>query len=627
MKEPYFNLGRKGGQPILARESPTLSKGSGVSLFKLTCTEGQGNIPPKRVTIMNRGRCLSTLLFAALGVGAIVNLSALATAARQDANSSQPSQDSAKQAQKNKQKSEGSLFKELDTPYRKWLDEDVVYIISPEERSTFLHLQTNEERETFIEDFWQRRNPDPESPDNTYKDEHYRRIAYANEHYASGIPGWRTDRGRIYIIWGKPDQVESHTAGENWDRPLNQGGGSTTTYAYEDWRYRYLEGWGGSGKEDVELEFVDPTGSGEFRLSMDPSEKDALLNTPDGGLTLREQLGINSKSQRFSNTDGTHMAGEAEGVSQGQELSVFNRIEQYAYAFRPPPVKFPDLQAMVTSRVVQNQLKFDYRIDQLRITADTVLVPITVQMPRKEMTFKEKDGVDTATVNLFGRVTSLSGRVIQTFEDTMTAEEAKATLQQSLNANAIYQKAIPLSPGLYRLDLVLKDVNSNDVGVVNDRLAVRRFQDDQLSASSLILADQIMPVSAKDIGLGQFVLGDVKVRPKMDQSFYAGGKMGIYLQIYNLKVDEKTHKADASVQFRVVKDKNAPPVLTVDMPADKLPAHGGELTLQDALALGNLAPGKYALEIAVTDNLAKQTITPTADFTVRAVPANTTQGR
>src|SRR5690349_542052 len=299
MKERYFSTGRKSGQPISARRSPTLSKGSQVRLFRLTCTEGQGNIPPNRVTIMNRGRCLSTLLCAALGAGVVVNLSAYASAARQDSNSNQTSQDGPKQTQKGK--SDRSLFKELDTPYRKWLDEDVIYIISPEERSAFLHLQTNEERETFIEDFWQRRNPDPDSPDNTYKDEHYRRIAYANEHYASGIPGWRTDRGRIYIIWGKPDQVESHTAGETWDRPLNQGGGSTTTYAYEDWRYRYLEGWGGSGKEDVELEFVDPTGSGEFRLSMDPSEKDALLNTPDGGLTLREQLGINTKSQRFSN--------------------------------------------------------------------------------------------------------------------------------------------------------------------------------------------------------------------------------------------------------------------------------------------------------------------------------------
>ena len=114
---------------------------------------------------------------------------------------------------KPKVQSDKQLLKELDSQYKKWLDEDVVYIISPEERNAFIHLQTNEEREQFIEAFWQRRNPDPDSPENTFKEEHYRRIAYANEHFASGVPGWKTDRGRIYIAWGPPDERDEHTAG------------------------------------------------------------------------------------------------------------------------------------------------------------------------------------------------------------------------------------------------------------------------------------------------------------------------------------------------------------------------------------------------------------------------------
>ena len=138
---------------------------------------------------------------------------------------------------KAKKPSEKQVAKELATPYKKWLSEDVAYIITDSERRAFLQLQTNEERENFIEQFWQRRNPDPDSADNTYKEEHYRRIAYANEHFASGIAGWRTDRGRIYIMYGKPDDLESHTQGETWERPLDQGGGETSTYAYEDWTY------------------------------------------------------------------------------------------------------------------------------------------------------------------------------------------------------------------------------------------------------------------------------------------------------------------------------------------------------------------------------------------------------
>src|ERR1700723_3385863 len=212
----------------------------------------------------------------------------------------------AQQAAKEPSKRDKDLFNELDSQYKKWLNEDVVYIISPEERPSFLHLSTNEEPEQFIESFWQRRNPDPDSPENTFKEEHYRRIAYANEHFASGIPGWKTDRGRIYIMWGPADEVDSHPTGGNWDRPADQGGGSTTTYPWETWRYRHLDGEGLG--ENVELEFVDPTSSGEYHLTMDPSEKDALLRVPGAGLTMAESMGLADKSSRFSNTDGTNVA-------------------------------------------------------------------------------------------------------------------------------------------------------------------------------------------------------------------------------------------------------------------------------------------------------------------------------
>ncbi len=536
----------------------------------------------------------------------------------------QPDQNQGKSS-KAKQKSLKDLYKELNSQYKKWLNEDVVYIITPEERRSFLQLQTNEEREQFIEAFWQRRNPDPDSPENTFKEEHYRRIAYANEHFASGIPGWKTDRGKIYIMWGPPDEIDSHPTGGNWDRPMDQGGGSTTTYPYEDWRYRYLEGNG----ENVELEFVDPTSTGEYHLTMDPSEKDALLHVPGAGLTLAESMGMANKASRFSNTDGTNMAeGQFGGAGLSEKDNEFTRLENYANIMKPPPVKFKDLEAVVTNRLVRDQVKFDYRYDFVRITSDTVLVPITVQIPVRQLSFQEKEGVDSATMDLFARVTSLSGRVVQTFEDTLRADFPVDQLQKSLSTSRIYQKAVPLSPGLYRLDIVIKDVNSGNVGVVNTRLPVPRFQDDQLSASSLILADDIQRVSSKDIGLGQFVLGDVKVRPRMDGAFTQSDSMGVYLQVYNLKVDDKTHKPDTSVEFRVTHGKGTAPVLKFDVPAEKLPQHGEEMTLENLITLGSLAPGKYHLEVAVTDNLAKQTITPEADFTVKAAPpAVTAQGR
>ena len=558
-----------------------------------------------------------TLAIFAVALG----LAPLASGQGESQQQAQPDQNAAKKASKQKAKSDKELRKELDSQYRKWLDEDVVYIITPEERSSFLHLTTNEEREQFIEAFWQRRNPDPDSADNTFKEEHYRRIAYTNEHYSSGVPGWKTDRGRIYIMWGAPDEIQSHPAGGSYSRPAEEGGGETSTYPFEDWRYRYLEGIG----ENVELEFVDPTMSGEYHLTMDPSEKDALLMVPGAGLTMLEGMGLASKTSRFNNTDGTHDAAPL-GMTP-ETMNEFSRLDLYAKIQQAPPVKFKDLEAVVTSRLVRDQVKFDYRFYFLRITSETVLVPITVQIPTRQLSFQEKQGVDSATVNLFGRISTLSGRIVQTFEDTVKRDVPAALLQQAQSVPSIYQKAVPLSPGLYRLDIVLKDVNNGNVGVVNTRLAVPRFEDDHLSSSSLILADQILPVSSKDIGLGQFVLGDVKVRPKLDAAFGASDGMGVFLQIYNLKVDDKTHKSDASVQYRVLKDKGTEPVLKFDIAKDKLPEHGEELTLENIITLGSLPPGAYKLEVAVTDNLTKQTITPAMDFTVKEPSPTTAQRR
>jgi GWxTD domain-containing protein len=567
------------------------------------------------------GRCARVFLVGILAAGLGCVRIAYAQGEAQSPQNPPSDQNSAKKAARQRAKSDKELKKELDSQYKKWLDEDVVYIISPEERSAFLHLATNEEREQFIEQFWQRRNPDPDSADNTFKEEHYRRIAYANEHFSSGIPGWKADRGRIYIMWGPPDEIQSHPSGGSYDRPSSEGGGETSTYPFEDWRYRYLEGIG----ENVEIEFVDPTMSGEYKLTMDPSEKDALLMVPGAGLTEMESMGLASKTQRFNNTDGTHLA-SAVGM-RPESMSEFSRLDLYAKIQQAPPVKFKDLEAVVTSRLVRDQVKFDYRFYFLRITSDTVLVPITVQIPTSQLSFQEKQGVDSATVNLFARISTLSGRIVQTFEDTVKRDVPASLLQQAKAVPSIYQKAVPLSPGLYRLDIVLKDVNNGNVGVVNTRLAVPRFEDDHLSSSSLILADQILPVSSKDIGLGQFVLGDVKVRPKLDASFAAADGMGVFLQVYNLKVDDQTHKSDATVQYRVMKEKTTEPVLKFDIPKDKLPEHGEELTLENIITLGSLPPGAYKLEVAVTDNLTKQTITPAMDFTVKATAGTAPHAR
>jgi GWxTD domain-containing protein len=500
-------------------------------------------------------------------------------------------------------------LKELDTPYKQWLNEDVVYIISPEERNAFGQLATNEEREQFIEQFWLRRSTNPDLPDNEFKEEHYRRIAYANEHYASGIPGWKTDRGHMYIVWGPPDEIDSHPTGGTYDRPQEEGGGSTTTYPWETWRWRYIEGMG----ENVIMEFVDPSGSGEYHLTMDPSEKDALTHVPGAGLSQMESMGLASKADRFTRSDGTNLPTTMGGTPAS--MNEFTRLEAYANAFKPPVVKFKDLEAIVTSRIVRDQVHFNWRTDFLKVTNDTVLVPVTVQIPNSQLSFQSKEGVHSATINIFGRVSTLTGRVVQTFEDSVSRDFPESLFQQSVKLQSIYQKAVPLRPGLYRLDLVIKDVQSGNVGVVNSRLQVPRYEDDKLETSSLILADQIEHVPAKQIGNGQFVLGSSKVRPRMEADFTTADRLGIYMQVYNLKPDEKTHKSNATFEYTV--KKGGAQVLQFKETSADMKQTGDQITIERLLPLATLAPGKYTLEINATDTLSNQTISRTADFTVK----------
>ena len=531
-----------------------------------------------------------------------------AASAQQDPNNLPAIQQNQKLTKEQKAKMKKTL-KELDTPYKTWLNEDVVYIISPEERRAFLQLETNEEREQFIEAFWLRRSSNPDLPENDFKEEHYRRIAYANEHFASGIPGWKTDRGRIYIMWGKPDEIDAHPTGGTYDRPIEEGGGSTTTYPWETWRYRYLEGIG----ENVILEFVDPSSTGEYHLTMDPGEKDALLHVPGAGLSMMESMGMASKADRFTRSDGTTLPTAMGGTPAS--LDEFNRLDLYAKIQRPPEVKYKDLEAIVTSRMVRDQLKFHYSTAFLKVTSDTVLVPITVQIPNSQLSFKSKDGVHSAEVNVFGRVSTLTGKVVQTFEDSVMKDYPDSLFSNAVKQMSIYQKSLPLRPGLYRLDLVIKDVSSGNVGAENARLAVPRYDDDKLESSSLILADQIEHVPAKQVGAGPFVIGSSKVRPRLDADFTPNDKLGIYLQVYNLKPDEKTHKSDASFTFTVKRGDQQ--VMQFKETSADMKQTGDQVTIERLLPLATLTPGKYTLEVTAKDNLAQTSISKSADFLIK----------
>jgi GWxTD domain-containing protein len=516
---------------------------------------------------------------------------------------------------KQKKENAKALKQELSKTYKKWLDEDVVYIISDEERKAFKQLSNDEERDQFIEAFWQRRDPTPDTEENEFKEEHYRRIEYANEHFAAGIPGWKSDRGRIYIMYGPADEIESHPSGGTYDRPMEEGGGTTSTFPFEDWRYRYLEGIG----QEVIIEFVDTCMCGDYHMTLDRSEKDALLHTPNGGQTLYESMGMSTKAQRFNG--GLENLGPGPD-SASQASKEFDRLERFAKLQAPPPVKFKDLEEVVSHKISVNLMPFDVRADFVKVTGDTVLVPFTIQMKNRDITFVNKDGVQRGTVNIFGRVTTLTGHIAQTFEDTVQADIPAELLAKAAENSQVYWKAIPLRPGRYRVDIVVKDVNGDRVGTWSKGVQVPDFADDRLEASSLIVADLMEPVAAKNVGTGMFVIGATKVRPRVPPAdgkpmiFKRNQKMSFWMQVYNLGMDDKTHKASATVEYNVVSATTNKPVIHTVESTDQMGNIGDQVTLQKTLSAANLDPGVYRIQIKVNDNISKQTVDPSVTFAV-----------
>jgi len=521
-------------------------------------------------------------------------------------------------AKKRKQQ-EKDFKREVKGEYRKWLEEDVIYIITDEERAAFKQLSNDEERDNFIEAFWQRRDPTPDTEENEYKEEHYQRIAYANEHFAAGVPGWKTDRGRMYIVFGKPDEIESHPSGGTYERPMEEGGGETSTFPFEDWRYRYIEGIG----QEVIIEFVDTCMCGEYHMTLDRSEKDALLMTPNAGLTTWEQMGMASKTQRFSG-GGLERLGLGP-MSANNATKQFDRLEQFAKLQSAPAIKFKDLTEEVNSKVILNPMPFDVRSDYVKVTSDTVLVPITIQMKNRDITFVNKDGVQRGTVNIYSRLSTLTDKTVQTFEDTVQVDVMPDDLPRTAENASVYWKALPLKPGRYKLYVAIKDVNGDRKGVWSRSIVVPEYSEDKLSTSSLIVADQMEPVATKAIGTGNFVIGTTKVRPRVAP---ADGKpalfkrdrdqkLNFWMQVYNLGVDEKTHKASATFEYDIINVATNKSVVQKTESTETMGNVGEQITLQKSIAAANLQPGVYKIEIKVNDNVSKQTVDPSAVFAVQ----------
>jgi GWxTD domain-containing protein len=491
---------------------------------------------------------------------------------------------------------------ELKDAHKKWLAQDVSIIITDAERKAFLALRTDEERENFIAIFWQNRDPNPDTEENEYREEYYERIAYANQHFTSGIPGWKTDRGRIYIRWGKPDSIESRPSGGSYDRPSYEGGGSTTVYPFETWFYRHLEGVG----DGIEVEFVDPTGTGEYRIARSPDEKDALSNIPGAGLKTAELL-FGTKADRLTNTNPGFQRAQDSLFERMYRLS---RLEMAPAAKGTPGWVVFDESAKLLN---ENPLEVGHRIDFFRLSDDRVMVAFTVQTDNRDLKFEPVGGLETAKLNIFGRITTVSGKRTGIFEDSVTTNALRSDLASLKDRKSIYQKTIALSPGVYRIDLAVRDIATGNLGIVRQGFTVPKYDDQKLSTSTMVLASRLHATDPADAG-SRFVIGGAKVVPNLSAVYKQGQDVGVYLQVYNAGIDQTTLRPNVDVEYILTAGGKEVLKQTEDWMG--LSDAGQRLTLARMIGTGSLPLGEYEIKVLVRDRVGGQVIENKSKFEI-----------
>jgi GWxTD domain-containing protein len=494
--------------------------------------------------------------------------------------------------------------RELKKAYVEWIN-DHDLILTQAERDAWKILDTDDEREKFIEGFWRVRDPDPDTEENEFKQQFYERVAYANEHFSSGKPGRLTDRGRIYIKFGKPDEVEAHPAGGSYERPSYEGGGSTSTYPFEKWFYRYIP----NVRSGVELEFVDPTGSGEYRLARNPDEKDALINIPGAGRTFAEMAGLENRSDRLSNLGGFGRV----NYSRAQD-SPFEVMNLQLDMERDSPFSRNSIGSTTDSPIVNdNPLNFDTQINYFRQSDNRVLAALTIQTDNDQLVFTNSGGLQTARLNILGSIITLANRRIGKFEDSVTTIATPDELNSTKTRKSAYARAFTLEPGRYRVDVMLRDVQSGAMGVQHVGFVVPEFPADRLSTSSIVLAAKLENLE-RGAAVGPFVIGTTKVIPNLSATYRRNEPVGVYLQVYNAAIDQTTLKPAADAEYVLLKDGKELSRQVEDW--NQINDAGQRLTLTRLIDTRTLIPGDYQIQINIRDHVSGQTTSPSAKFTI-----------
>ncbi len=483
----------------------------------------------------------------------------------------------------------------IDEP-RKWLTEEVSYIMTAEERATFERLPTGLDREQFIGQFWERRNPYPGVLENLFEERFYRRIAYANEEFSSTVPGWKTDRGRIFIMYGFPDEIEPHPSGGTLPVADERGIHQSVSYPFDVWRYQCVEGVG----RNITVVFADPKASDDVHLMLDPKLGDPFEHAQ------RAQWHFGLQSQEDLAPCGTEPI--------VWRLPPTTRLDPFAKVDVLWRTELTGLSGAVASHLSLHQLPFQVRADFIPLTEATGLVPIALEVANRELQFDLRGDTKVARLQVYGQFSTLAGRVGGEFGRELSQEVPSPEFPKHVQASTLYQQLVPLPPGIYKLTIAVKDLASGRAGLTNLRVEVPALRPGMLCASSVILADSLEPAPKIQDYAQPFVVGATELRPNVGHSFGRGQTLGLYLQIHNVAFDATTHKPSLAVKYEILKGRKV--LLSVPENVEALNRARAILTLHHRFPLNALRPGRYTLRVEALDHISKQSIIPSATFEV-----------
>jgi len=525
----------------------------------------------------------------------------------------------------------------MSEKHKKWLDEEVIYIISKNEKDVFKSLATFEQRDEFIRKFWERRDPTPRTPFNEFKEEHYRRIEFVNRQYFEGTAGWRSDRGRVYIMFGPPDFFETNPGG---GRGFLFGvSGPTAEFPSEVWTYRYIPGLK-MRQTRIDFTFVNYYNSGKYQLVSNSSLANALRNTSIEG---SRDVGYESHDVQVpGSTNKNLLVNPLEQLTMMAELTksrgeVFEEMERSA--------RVRKLKGIVDTRESLYQMPFDVNQAYFMGENKTVKVPISIEIAGKDVAFNKDGDRYKGAVNFHVEVKEDDRTVYQSSE-RLEMNLLEQTFQQRLTDTYQYKHRVTLLPGEYWLHLVVWDENDNKVGHLDKKISVPEMSGDTFSLSDIVLARSLnvvqkekpKTVDANNIqvlkelsesGLkvpdkvaiekkreAPFTFGNIVIEPNTTGAYSTNQEFVFFYQVYGTAFDQKAKRSKVKILHQI--EKGGVVVATIDKPQEV------HLLDKDAVIdggarynLSGLRPGTYTVVARVTDLVTGKTLEKRANFRIK----------